>query len=46
MPVSDFGDHSMVLAYPKCWGLLLQLDFIFTNSLSWALFMEQSLNFL
>jgi hypothetical protein len=38
-------DGRLVLASPKCWGLLLQLDCTFTNSLSLALFVKPSLNF-
>lgn len=40
------GDHPVVLASPKCWGLLLQLGRTFTNSLSWTLFMVPSPTFL
>ncbi|KAK7827380.1 hypothetical protein U0070_026586 [Myodes glareolus] len=40
------GDHSMVLASPKCWDLLLHLGCTLTNSLSWALFVVPNLTFL
>lgn len=30
----------ILLVYPKCWGVLLQLDFRFTNRLSYALFQD------
>lgn len=36
--------HPVVVPSPECWGLQLQLNWTFTNSLSWALFMVLSLN--
>lgn len=35
-----WSSYPMVLASPKCWGLLLQLGCTFTNSLSWNLFRD------
>lgn len=37
-----FGDHLMVLASPTFWGLLLLVNCTFTNSISWALFRDNS----